>query len=116
MTSYDHFLRLMVMIGLVIGGLMVTALVSAALMLLGGLSFAEIMEMSQKGTMDFSPNLIRGLLTVQHVMTFILPGLAFGWIFISQSSCQDLILEQILDYHSRCLVFSFYWRLIQWST
>lgn len=81
MTSYDHFLRLLVMIGLVIGGLIATALVSAALMLLGGLSFAEIMEMSQKGTMDFSPNLMRGLLTVQHLMTFILPGLAFGLIF-----------------------------------
>ncbi len=80
------------MIGLVIGGLMVTALVSAALMLLGGLSFAEIMEMSQKGTMDFSPNLIRGLLTVQHVMTFILPGLAFGWIFYQSKFLSGLDL------------------------
>ena len=80
------------MIGLVIGGLMVTALVSAALMLLGGLSFAEIMEMSQKGTMDFSPNLIRGLLTVQHVMTFILPGLAFGVIFYQSKFLSGLDL------------------------
>lgn len=81
MTSYDHFLRLLVMIGLILGGLIATALVSAALMLMGGLSLTEIMEMSQKGTMDFSPTLIRGLLMVQHMLTFIIPGLAFGLIF-----------------------------------
>ncbi len=81
MTSYDHFLRLLVMIGLILGGLIATALVSAAIMLMGGLSLTEIMEMSQKGTMDFSPTLIRGLLMVQHMLTFIIPGLAFGLIF-----------------------------------
>ncbi len=69
------------MIGLILGGLIATALVSAALMLMGGLSLTEIMEMSQKGTMDFSPTLIRGLLMVQHMLTFIIPGLAFGLIF-----------------------------------
>ena len=92
MTSYDHFLRLLVMIGLIIGGLIITALVSAALMLLGGLSLSEIMEMSQKGTMDFSPNLIRGLLTVQHLLTFIIPGLAFGLIFYQSKFLSGLDL------------------------
>jgi membrane protease YdiL (CAAX protease family) len=65
----------------VLGGLIATALVSALLMMMGGLNLPEIMEMSQKGTMDFSPALIRGLLGVQHLMTFIVPGLAFGLIF-----------------------------------
>ena len=87
MTSYDHFLRLLVMIVLILGGLIATALVSASLMLLGGLSLAEIMEMSQKGTMDFSPTIIRGLLTVQHLLTFILPGLAFGLIYYQSKFC-----------------------------
>jgi membrane protease YdiL (CAAX protease family) len=92
MTSYDHFLRLLVMIGLIIGGLIATALVSAALMLMGGLSLTEIMEMSQKGTMDFSPTLIRGLLMVQHMLTFIIPGLAFGLIFFQSKFLSGLDL------------------------
>lgn len=80
------------MIGLILGGLIATALVSAVLMLLGGLSLAEIMQMSQTGTMDFSPNLIRGLLSVQHLLTFILPGLVFGLIFYKSKFLSGLDL------------------------
>lgn len=81
------------MIGLILAGLVATALVSAALMLISGLSLQDIMEMSRTGTMDFSPGLIRGLLAIQHVLTFILPGLAFGLIFYQSKFLSGLDLS-----------------------
>ena len=48
--------------------------------------------MSQKGTMDFSPTLIRGLLSVQHLLTFIIPGLVFGLIFYQSKFLSGLDL------------------------
>jgi len=81
MTSYDHFIRLLVLLGFVLAGLMFTALASALIMLLSGMSLTEMMEMGQSGDLVLSAGLTRGLLAVQHVMTFILPGLAFGLVF-----------------------------------
>ena len=69
------------MIGFVLAGLMLTALASAFVMLASGMSLAEMMEMGQRGTMDFTPALTRVLLTTQHLLTFIIPGLAFGLVF-----------------------------------
>ena len=65
----------------VIAGLLLTAAVSALMMLMNGMSLSELMDMSQKGVVDFSPGLTRGLLAVQHIFTFIIPGLAFGFLF-----------------------------------
>jgi len=81
MTSYDHFIRLVVLIGFVIGGLLLTALFSGLLMLANGMSLAEMMEMGQSGIADLSPGLTRGLLATQHLLVFILPGLIFGLVF-----------------------------------
>lgn len=81
MTRYDHFMRLLVLIAFVIAGLLLTAAVSAILMLMGGMSLNQLMEMSQNGVADFSPGLTRMLLAVQHLLTFIIPGLAFGLLF-----------------------------------
>ena len=83
MTSYDHFIRLLVLIGFLIGGLLLTTLFSGLLMLASGMSLADIMEMAQSGMGALSPGLTRGLLATQHLLVFILPGLIFdippGW-------------------------------------
>jgi membrane protease YdiL (CAAX protease family) len=94
MTSYDHFIKLLVLIGFILGGLMLTALVSAVIMLIGGISVEEIMEMSRTGTMDFTPGLTRALLATQHLLTFIIPGLAFGFVFYRSAFLTGLDLSK----------------------
>ncbi len=94
MTSYDHFIRLIVLIGFVLAGLILTTLVSALIMLLGGMTLTEMMEMGQSGVMDFSPGITRSLLATQHLLTFILPALAFGLIFYRAKFLKGLDLGQ----------------------
>ena len=93
MTSYDHFLRLMVMIGLILGGLIATSLIYVLALLMSGMSLPQIMEMSQQGPTDLSAGMIRGLLLAQHLMTFILPGLAFGMLFYRSKFLSGLDLS-----------------------
>ncbi len=81
MTSYDHFLRLLAGIGLVIGGLVLTALVSALIMLMGGMSLTEMMQLNDSGGLGFSAGLTRSLLMAQHIFSFILPGIAFALLY-----------------------------------
>lgn len=94
MTRYDHFIRLLVMTGLVIGGLLATALVSVLIMLAGGMSVADLFEMGQKGALDLSSGLTRSLLFAQHLLTFILPGLAFGLIFYGSKFLSGIDLAE----------------------
>lgn len=94
MTRYDHFIRLLALFGFVMGGLFVTAFCSAILMLMSGMSIKELMEMGQSGIVDFSPGLTRVLLAVQHLMTFILPGLAFGYLFYKPNPLIGLSLQR----------------------
>jgi membrane protease YdiL (CAAX protease family) len=68
------------MAGLVLVGLIATAIVSALLMIVWGLSLSEIMEMGQTGSMNFSTGLTRALLAVQHLFTFIIPAIIFGLV------------------------------------
>jgi membrane protease YdiL (CAAX protease family) len=85
MTRYDHFIRLLVLAGFMTAGLLLTAMVSAVVMLLGGMSLEDLMVMGQTGTMDFTPGMTRVLLISQHLLTFILPGLVFGLLFYKSS-------------------------------
>jgi uncharacterized protein len=94
MTGYDHFIRLLVLVGFIIAGLMFTALISALLMLLSGMSLSELMDMNQSGVMEFPPGLTRGLLAIQHLMTFIVPGLAFGLVFYQSKFLSGLKLAE----------------------
>ena len=93
MTSYDHFIRLLVLIGFVLAGLVFTALLSALIMLGGGMTLQELMEIGQRGVMDFGPGMTRILLATQHLMTFILPGIAFGLIFYGSGILKGLDLS-----------------------
>ena len=95
MTSYDHFIRLLVLAGFIAGGLVLTALVSALILLMGGMSLEELMAMGQTGALDLSPGITRILLISQHLLTFILPGLVFGLIFYQPSFLKgfDLALQ-----------------------
>ena len=93
MTSYDHFIRLLVLIGFLIGGLLLTTLFSGLLMLASGMGLADIMEMAQSGIGALSPGLTRGLLATQHLLIFILPGLLFGLVFYQGKFLNGLNLD-----------------------
>jgi len=93
MTSYDHFIRVLVLVGFVVTGLLLTALLSAVIMLCGGIRLEEIMNMSQSGAMDFTPGLTRILLLTQHLLSFILPGFAFGLVFYKSRLLNGLDLS-----------------------
>ncbi|HJW27788.1 MAG TPA: type II CAAX endopeptidase family protein [Saprospiraceae bacterium] len=93
MTRYDHFIRLLVIISLIILGLFITAMGSAALLLLGGTSLDELMKMGQSGMSHLSPAATRILLLIQHLFTFIMPGLAFGLIFYKANVFKGLRLN-----------------------
>lgn len=80
MTRYDYIMRLVLLLGLVLAGLVLTSIVSAAFMLLSGFSISEIMDMAQTGTLGLTPGLTRALLASQHLLFFILPALTFGLI------------------------------------
>lgn len=80
MTRYDHFLRLLILIGFVIAGVMATAAVSGIVLLASGLSLKEIADMSADGMEHVSAGITRGLLIIQHLCIFIIPSLLFGLV------------------------------------
>ncbi len=81
MTRYDHFIRLLVMIIFIILGLFLTIIGSAVIMLLSGISLDELMNLQKTGAGSLSPDLTRILLLAQHLFTFILPAIAFGFLY-----------------------------------
>lgn len=93
MTRYDHFLRLMVLITFIIIGLLLTTLGTAAVLLLSGMSMADVLNLQKTGTGSLAPSIIRILLCLQHIFTFIIPGIAFGLIFYKRDWLKGLRLS-----------------------
>jgi len=93
MTRYDHFLRLVVLVTFVVAGLILTTLGTAVVMLMSGMSMEDVMNLQKTGTGSLGPGLIRILLCLQHVFTFILPGLAFGLVFYRKNWMTGLRLS-----------------------
>lgn len=81
MTSYDHFIRLLVLGGFMATGLLLTMAASFVLLVLSGMSLEEIQMMGESGGLNLSPGLTRMLVIAQHLLTFVIPGLVFGLIF-----------------------------------
>jgi membrane protease YdiL (CAAX protease family) len=81
------------MITLIILGLLLTALGSGAIMLLSGISLEDLMNMQKTGTSSLTPGLTRILLLAQHLFTFILPGLAFGFLYYRRDWLKGLRLS-----------------------
>jgi len=94
MTRYDHFLRLVVLVTFIIVGLILTTIGTAAVMLMSGLSMEDVMNLQKTGTGSLGPGLIRILLCLQHVFTFILPGLVFGILFYKKEWLHGLRLSK----------------------
>lgn len=80
MTAYDHFLRLLVFIGFILFGVLVTVAVSGLFLMMAGMDFAEIARLSEEGIEDLPASMIRALLAIQHLGMFIIPALVFGWV------------------------------------
>jgi membrane protease YdiL (CAAX protease family) len=93
MTGYDHFIRLLVLAGFIAGGLLLTAVVSALVLLASGMSFDDFVSMGQAGAMELSPEVTRILLFAQHLLTFIIPGFLFGLLFYKPSVLKGLDLS-----------------------
>ena len=94
MRGYDYFIRLIVLIGLLVFGMVATAIVSAAILFSSGMSLTDIMKISETGMEELSAGLIRALLATQHIFVFILPGLAFGFIFFRSQLFKGLDLAK----------------------
>lgn len=94
MTRYDHFIRLVLLIGLVLAGLLLTTIVSAVLMLGSGFSIPDIMDMAQTGSMGLSAGLTRAMLASQHLCFFILPAVAFAFIVYRAEFLSGLDLQK----------------------
>lgn len=69
------------MVGLAITGMFATALVSALVLMMAGMSMSDLVNMGQSGMEGMSAGMIRMLLATQHLCIFILPALVFGLIF-----------------------------------
>jgi membrane protease YdiL (CAAX protease family) len=61
---------------------------------MSGLSIPEIMRLSESGMQGLSAGVIRSLLASQHLFVFILPGLAFGFIFFRSKVFHGLQLAK----------------------
>jgi membrane protease YdiL (CAAX protease family) len=94
MTRYDHFLRLIVLVTFIVVGLVLTAIGTAVAMVMSGLSMEDVMNLQKSGTGGLGANTIRILLCIQHVFTFILPGLAFGIVFYRRNWLNGLRISE----------------------
>ncbi len=88
-------LRFVVLIGLLLVGMLITAVVSAGVLLMSGLSMTEIMKLNDTGMEGLTAGMIRILLAAQHLFVFILPGLAFGFIFFQAKAFKSLDLAKV---------------------
>lgn len=81
MTGYDYFIRLVTIAGLAFIGMLGTAAVSAAILMMNGMSLTDMLNISQTGMEGMTGGMVRGLLAAQHLCVFIFPSLVFGFIF-----------------------------------
>ena len=97
MTAYDHFLRLLVLVGLILAGLMVTFIFSMIVLASQGMSMAEMAQLNETGMEDLPASTMRLLLTIQHAGIFVLPGLLFGWATYKAGIWRGLDLAKALS-------------------
>jgi len=95
MTAKDHFLRLFVLMVLAAAGLVATAILSALVLVMNGMSMSDLMALGQEGMQGLSAGIIRTLLAVQHLFVFILPGLVFGLIYYRSQIWKGLDLAKL---------------------
>ena len=81
MTGYDYVIRLFVILGLALLGLLLTAFVTGVILMASGMSLTDIIGMGEYGMEGLSAGMVRMLLAAQHVCVFILPSFVFGLIF-----------------------------------
>jgi len=81
------------MIGLALFGILVTALVSAVVLLLSGMSVEDIRKLNDTGMEGLSAGLIRSLLVIQHLFVFIIPCIVFGLIFFRSKILKGFDLD-----------------------
>jgi membrane protease YdiL (CAAX protease family) len=81
MRPNDHFPRLLVILGLVIGGMLLTALVSIFFLFIAGIPVADMMNINKEGMEHMSSAVVRILIAIQHICLFILPALVFGLVY-----------------------------------
>ena len=81
MRPNDHFPRLLVILGLIIGGMLLTAFVSILFLFLAGIPVTDMMSMNKGGMENMSSAVVRILIAIQHVCLFILPAIIFGLVY-----------------------------------
>ena len=76
-------------------GLVATAILSALVLVMNGMSMSDLMALGQEGMQGLSAGIIRTLLAVQHLFVFILPGLVFGLIYYRSQIWKGLDLAKL---------------------
>ena len=94
MTSYDHFLRLLVFIGFVLLGLLVTVALSGLFLMTAGMSYLDISRLSEEGINELPAGMVRVLLAIQHIGMFIIPVITFGFITYKSGIWRAFDLER----------------------
>ena len=94
MTSYDHFLRLLVFMGFVLLGVMVTVALSGLFLISSGISYLDISRLSEEGINELPAGMIRVLLAMQHIGMFIIPAVTFGFITYKSAIWQQFDLDR----------------------
>ncbi len=90
MTKYDHFMRLLVMVTFIVAGILITAIASAGVLLLSGVSIEELSDFKAGDITQMTAGMTRSMLLIQHIFTFILPGIVFGLIFYGKDWTKGL--------------------------
>lgn len=77
----ESLYRLLVLFFLFLGGNLLAAVGIIGLAILQGVPMSEVMEMMTSGGDTIIPELVRSMVWVQTIATFIVPGLLYGLIF-----------------------------------
>ncbi len=87
------FNKIILIIGLMIVGMLVTSILTAAMLAMTSGNLQELMEQLSAGEFKGSPAVIRGMLIIQHISFFILPSMVFGWIIYKKDWARGFDLK-----------------------
>lgn len=90
MTRYDHFLRLLVLLSMVLAGVALTVMVSIGLAVASGIPLETLLQGQETSLSAMSAGTMRALLTLQHLFIFILPAIASAWLFHREGVFDEL--------------------------
>lgn len=94
MKGYDHFIRLLILVGLMLAGLLITGGLTLLLLIVSGMDMNDATSILQSGMTEVPAWVIRGSVIIQHISFFIIPALAFGYLVYRSDKWRELRLSR----------------------